>query len=194
MPLINFVTGELLFRIAFVGPAFSGRAAALRCIQTRLGNCTPGKIEERQAGADRLQAFDFLLLDPPANLPAKPRFELSALQGPLLNPTVLDRMLADIDGIAFVADSRWDKMEANATTLKAVATSLRKDGTRIEETPLVLLYNQRDIPGTVPTDYLDFLLNNGPIRRPAFVTSTSSGKNVFTAVDTLLKIVLAKQA
>jgi hypothetical protein len=192
MPVFNFVTGEILFRIAFFGPPFGGKSTALRRLHALIDADALSPVRTQQHGPDSLLAFDFRPKNRPPELPAAPRVELLTIPGSPVNPAVRAHALADIDGIAFVADSRWEKIEDNVRALDSLAAILRQDGALLESTPLVLHYNKRDLSDIAPVAYLEHVLNSRSARWPAFETEAATGRNLVQALDILLKIILAK--
>jgi signal recognition particle receptor subunit beta len=192
MPTFNFVAGEILFRIVLFGPPFSGKGAILEALHGRIESPSASPIHSEPTGADTLLAFDFSPATDPTGLPAKPRFALVTMPEAPVNSATTARLLADADGIVFVADSRWEKIEDSVQSLETLASVLRSNGTHLEDTPLVVIYNNRDLPGAAPLHYLEYALNNRAVRWPAFEAGASACQNLVHALDTLLKIVLAK--
>jgi signal recognition particle receptor subunit beta len=192
MPVFNFVTGEILLRIACFGPPFGGKSTVLRQLHDRIDATAVSPVRTQQAGPGQTLAFDFVPKERPLGLSAKPRVEIITVPGSPVNAAMCARALADIDGVAFVADSRWDKIEDNVRALDALAAALRQDGAALETTPLVLLFNKRDLADAAPAPYLDYVLNSRAQRRAAFETEATRALNLVPALDALLKIVLAK--
>src|SRR5207249_8574087 len=55
-------------------------------------------------------------------------------------------VLKGADGVVFVADSQGKMLEANVESYKNLEDNLREMGLRIEEIPLVMQFNKRDLP------------------------------------------------
>jgi hypothetical protein len=192
MPTFNFVAGEILFRIVFFGALFCGKGAILRELHARIDTPSISPIRTRQPGADPLLAFDFLPSNPPAGLPAQPRIELITMPEAPANSAATTQALTGADGLVFVVDTRWEKIEDSVQSLDALAATLRNTGTPLDEMPLAVLYNNRTLPGIAPLDYLEYVINGrGPLW-PAFEAGAPSTPGAISALNALLKIILAK--
>jgi signal recognition particle receptor subunit beta len=62
----------------------------------------------------------------------------------------------------------------------------------IEEIPCVLEYNKRDLPNIAPVNYMEYVLNNRRKRLQSFEVISSSGQNVFAALNAVSQILLHK--
>ena len=96
------------------------------------------------------------------------------------------------DGIVFVADSQWEKMEENIESFKNLEENLAKQNVSLDDMPYVLQYNKRDLPNVAPVNYLEFLLNNRKKRVQSFEVVSSTGQNVFAALNAVSQLLLHK--
>src|SRR5207302_7556955 len=101
-------------------------------------------------------------------------------------------VLRSVDGIVFVADSQWEKMEENVESFKNLSDNLALQNTVLEDVPCVLEYNKRDLPNIAPVNYMEYVLNNRKKRLQSFEVVSSSGKNVFAALNAISQILLHK--
>ena len=101
-------------------------------------------------------------------------------------------VLRSVDGIVFVADSQWDKMEENVESFKNLEDNLAKQNISMDEIPYVVQYNKRDLPNIAPVNYLEFLLNNRKRRVQSFEVVSSTGQNVFAALNSVSQLLLHK--
>ena len=62
----------------------------------------------------------------------------------------------------------------------------------IDEIPLVLQYNKRDLTNIAPINYLEYVLNNRKKRFQSFEVISSTGQNVFAALNAVSQILLHK--
>src|ERR1051326_6561992 len=62
----------------------------------------------------------------------------------------------------------------------------------VDEVPLVLEYNKRNLPNIAPVNYLEYVLNNRPKRFQSFETISSTGQNVFAALNAGSQMLLHK--
>jgi signal recognition particle receptor subunit beta len=62
----------------------------------------------------------------------------------------------------------------------------------IEDVPCVLEYNKRDLPNIAPVNYMEYVLNNGKKRLQSFEVISSTGQNVFAALNAVSQVLLHK--
>ena len=101
-------------------------------------------------------------------------------------------VLRSVDGIVFVADSQWEKMEENVESFKNLEENLGQQNLSIDEIPYVLQYNKRDLANVAPVNYLEFLLNNRKKRVQSFEVISSTGQNVFASLNAVSQLLLHK--
>jgi mutual gliding-motility protein MglA len=92
----------------------------------------------------------------------------------------------------FVADSQWEKMEENVESFKNLADNLAEQNMSMDEMPCVLEYNKRDLPNIAPINYMEYALNNRKKRLQSFEVISSTGQNVFAALNAVSQILLHK--
>jgi signal recognition particle receptor subunit beta len=97
-----------------------------------------------------------------------------------------------VDGIVFVADSQWEKMEENVESFKNLSDNLALQNMVLDEIPCVLEYNKRDLPNIAPVNYMEYVLNNRKKRLQSFEVISSSGSNVFAALNAVSQVLLHK--
>src|SRR5207253_3012707 len=101
-------------------------------------------------------------------------------------------VLRSVDGMVFVADSQWEKMEENVESFKNLEDNLAKQNMSLDDIPYVLQYNKRDLPNIAPVNYLDYVLNNRKKRVQSFEVVSSTGQNVFATLNAVSQILLHK--
>src|SRR5919206_214295 len=62
----------------------------------------------------------------------------------------------------------------------------------IDEVSCVLEYNKRDLPNIAPVNYMEYVLNNRKKRLQSFEVISSTGQNVFAALNAVSQILLHK--
>src|SRR5256885_8862628 len=83
-------------------------------------------------------------------------------------------------------------MEENVESFKNLADNLAIQNISIDDVPLVLEYNKRDLPNIAPVNYMEYVLNNRKKRLQSFEVISSSGQNVFAALNSVSQILLHK--
>ena len=121
--------------------------------------------------SDRTLFFDFFPLEAVAIKGFKTKFALFTVPGQVIYNATRQIVLRGVDGIVFVADSQYDKMEENIETFKHLEDNLKTLNLNLDDIPYVMQYNKRDLPDVAPVEYLDFLLNNREVQVPSFEAS-----------------------
>jgi signal recognition particle receptor subunit beta len=122
----------------------------------------------------------------------KTKFQLYTVPGQVIYNSTRQLVLRSVDGVVFVADSQWDKMEENVVSFRNLEQNLQKQNLLLEQVPLVLQFNKRDLLNVAPTNYLEYLLNNRKRRVQSFECVASTGVNVFSTLDAVTQLLLHK--
>ena len=120
------------------------------------------------------------------------KFQLYTVPGQVIYNATRQLVLRSVDGIVFVADSQWEKMEENVESYKNLSDNLALQNMVMDEVPCVLEYNKRDLPNVAPVNYMEYVLNNRKKRLQSFEVISSSGQNVFAALNAVSQILLHK--
>ena len=174
MAIINQATKELQVKIVYYGPAKSGKTTNLEQVHSNVQVPEPprkGKLTSLATSSDRTLFFDFFPLEAVAIKGFKTKFALFTVPGQVIYNATRQIVLRGVDGIVFVADSQYDKMEENIETFKHLEENLKSLNLNLEDIPYVMQYNKRDVPDAAPVEYLDFLLNNREVQVPTFEAS-----------------------
>jgi hypothetical protein len=192
MSIINYASKEIQFKIVFYGPALCGKTTNLSYIHSQINPDNRGDLVSLATAADRTLFFDFLPLHAITIKNFKTKFQLYTVPGQVIYNTTRQLVLRSVDGIVFVADSQWDKMEENIESFRNLEDNLAKQNLKIDDVPYVLQFNKRDLPRIAPTHYLNYLLNNRKVRVPSFEACATSGKGVFDTLNMISRLVLLK--
>src|SRR5216117_3597287 len=164
MSIINYASREIQFKIVYYGPALCGKTTNLGYIHERINPENRGDLVSLATAADRTLFFDFLPLNAVVIRGFKTKFQLYTVPGQVIYNATRQLVLRSVDGLVFVADSQWDKMEENVESFKNLQENLARQGTSLDNIPYVLQYNKRDMPNPAPLHYLEFVLNNRRVR------------------------------
>ncbi len=192
MPLLNYANREIQFKIVYYGPALAGKTANLTYIHSRIGQAYRGDLVSLATSADRTLFFDLLPLHAEILQGFKTKFQLFTVPGQVIYNTTRQLVLRNVDGVVFVADSQWDKMEENVHSFRNLEENLRTQGISLDEFPYVLEFNKRDLQDIAPANYLEYLLNNRKRRVQSFESMAKTGENVFAALDAVTQLLLRK--
>ena len=192
MPIINYASKEIQFKIVYYGPALGGKTTNLAYIHSRIAPAHRGDLVSLATAADRTLFFDFLPLTALTLQGFKAKFQLYTVPGQVIYNSTRQLVLRSVDGVVFVADSQWEKMEENVASFRNLEHNLQKQNLPLEQVPFVLQFNKRDIPSVAPINYLEYLLNNRKKRVQSFESIAATGVNVFSTLDAVTQLLLHK--
>jgi len=192
MSIINYASREIQFKIVYYGPALCGKTTNLAYIHQRISPTNRGDLVSLATAADRTLFFDFLPLNAVVIKGFVTKFQLYTVPGQVIYNATRQLVLRSVDGLVFVADSQWEKMEENVESFKNLADNLARQNVAIDDLPCVLQYNKRDLPNVAPLNYMEYVLNNRKKRLQSFEGSSSTGENVFATLNAVSQILLHK--
>jgi signal recognition particle receptor subunit beta len=194
MALINQATKELQVKIVYYGPALGGKTTNLvqvhDHVQTSQGQ--KGKLVSLATSSDRTLFFDFLPIEAVAIKGFKTKFQLYTVPGQVIYNTTRQLVLRGVDGVVFVADSQYEKMEENVHSFANMEDNMKSLNLNIKEIPYVLQYNKRDLPNVAPVEYMEFLLNNREEQVPSFTACANKCDGVFETLNMITRLLLHK--
>ena len=192
MSIINYANKEIQFKVVYYGPALCGKTTNLAYIHHQVDTTNKGELVSLATAADRTLFFDFLPLNAVVIKGFKTKFQLYTVPGQVIYNATRQLVLRSVDGVVFVADSQWDKMEENVESFKNLQENLARQGTSLDNVPYVLQYNKRDMPNVAPPHYLEYLLNNRSKRVKSFAAVATTGQGVFATLNTISRLLLQK--
>ncbi|HMJ65596.1 MAG TPA: ADP-ribosylation factor-like protein [Candidatus Binatia bacterium] len=194
MAIINQATKELQVKIVYYGPALGGKTTNLvqvhDHVQTTAGN--KGKLVSLATSSDRTLFFDFLPIEAVAIKGFKTKFQLYTVPGQVIYNTTRQLVLRGVDGLVFVADSQYDKMEENVKSFSNLEENLKALNLNLRDIPYILQYNKRDLPSAAPLEYMEFLLNNREVQVPSFQACANKCDGVFETLNMITRLLLHK--
>lgn len=168
MALINRNTKEIHCKIVYYGMPMSGKTSSLQYLHTHLDTNDRGDLLSIATPTERSLFFDFFL-DPPDILRGfRVRWHLYTVPGVTLDARRRTNVLQGVDGVVFVVDSKPHYLQENWKSLQEVARYLASQDKTLINTPLVIQYNKRDLPESLPIHTLNSALN--PAAWPHFET------------------------
>jgi hypothetical protein len=120
------------------------------------------------------------------------KFQLYTVPGQVIYNTTRQLVLRGVDGVVFVADSQYEKMQENVKSFQNLEENLRTLDLNLADIPYVLQYNKRDLPNVAPVEYLDFLLNNREVLVPSFCAASHKCEGVFETLNAITRMLLHK--
>jgi signal recognition particle receptor subunit beta len=191
--IINYAARVITFKVVYYGPGLAGKTANLQYIHRCLPADNKGQMISLATGDDRTLFFDFLPVSATGVRGFTTRFQLYTVPGQTHYNMTRKLVLRGVDGIVLVADSQWDRLRDNVESARNLQDNLREYGLALASTPHVIQYNKRDLADVAPVDYLEYLLNRGDRRVPAFEAVAVDGTGVFDTLNTVSRLVLVKE-
>jgi len=183
MAIINQATKELQVKIVYYGPAMGGKTTNLV------------KVHENVQTAQEKGKLVSLATSLPFSVAIKgfkTKFQLYTVPGQVIYNTTRQLVLRGVDGIVFVADSQYEKMQENVESFSNLEDNLRTLKLNLADIPYVVQYNKRDLPNVAPVEYMEFLLNNRDVQVPSFSATANKCEGVFETLNMITRMLLHK--
>ena len=190
MAIVNLKKGEVQAKIVYYGPGRGGKTTNLEYIYRKFHDRIKTEMVTIKTHGDRTLFFDFLPLDIGKIKGFDIRIQLYTVPGQVKYDATRRLVLRGVDGIVFVADSLVVRRRENVLSLKNLADNLATYKQRLEDVPIVLQYNKRDLEQEgIPLLSLQVLERdlNTHLKVPSFAASAQKGPNV---VQTMKKIIV----
>lgn len=188
MSFINHNAKEIHCKIVYYGPSLGGKTTNLQWVYQRTAEDQKSKLVALNTDVERTLFFDFLPLNVGEVRGYKTRFHLYTVPGQVIYDASRRLILKGLDGVIFVADSQAERMDENTEALKNLEKNLELQGYNINEIPLVMQYNKRDLPNALPLSELRASLNF--YNAPEFEACASEGRGVMESLKTVSKSIL----
>src|SRR5436190_1099130 len=188
MVLFNYATKEITAKIVYYGPGLCGKTTNLQFVYDSLPSNNKSKMLSLSTKTDRTLFFDFLPLDLGKIRGMRTKLQLYTVPGQVYYNSTRQLVLKGADGIVFVADSQDFALDANLESLQNLEDNLKRQGVRIREIPLVLQYNKRDLPNSMPVKEMDDAINKQHV--PYFESVATTGIGVEEALKGITQLVL----
>ncbi len=192
MAHVHAETQEITATIAVVGPARSGKSTVLRCIFDRMSAERRGALTPSGSGPATGPLLDWLPLD--LGLLSGWHVHVHLYAIPLVAHSDATRrvVLADADGVLFVADSQASRLEDNVMALRALRDQLAARPDASSDPVRVYLHNKRDLPAEMllSAAALDEAIN--PESEPSFECDALRGRGVLEALHASVTLVMRR--
>ena len=190
MVSINYAFREICCKIVYYGPGLSGKTTNLIYIHKKAPPKTKGELISLATDADRTLYFDFLPLDIGPVKGFSTKFQLYTVPGQVYYNATRKLVLRGVDGLVFVADSQVAKLEENIESMNNLVENLEEYGYVLEELPMIMQYNKRDLEEISTIEELEKALN--PRGLPYYEAVAVTGEGVFDTLKGISKLVLEK--
>jgi len=191
MVFFNWATMQMAAKIVYYGPGLCGKTSNLSYIYAKTSPKSRGEMVSLETESDRTLFFDLLPIEVGTIGGFKTRLQLYTVPGQVFYNTTRKLVLKGVDGLVFVADSQRPMREANIESFKSLIGNIEELGLGLEDLPLVLQFNKRDLENILSEEELLSDLNPDD----AFLWHSASainGDGVFETLKEITKVTLKK--
>jgi len=186
MVLFNHATREMTAKIVYYGPGLCGKTTNLMVIFDKLDPKQKGKMLSLATKTDRTLFFDLLPVDIGKVGNFNLKIQLYTVPGQVFYNETRKLVLKGADSIVFVADSQPSMIESNRESFVNLVDNMKENNLDPDDTPIVIQYNKRDIPGVLSVDQLQDQL--GLEGYPYHEASAIKGEGVMETFKLVSKI------
>ena len=174
---------RMVLKLVYYGPAMSGKTTNLLTLHELLSRDDRGDLMVLDTVDDRTIFFDLLpfFLVAPSGL--KIKLKVFTVPGQVKHDATRKAVLQRADGVVFVADSQRCEQTNNATSFENLERNLSLVGIDIDNLPLVIQFNKRDLADIVDAGEIDRLWSSTNF--PVIFSSAIKGDGV---VETFARI------
>jgi len=189
MVFFNYATMQMAAKIVYYGPGLCGKTTNLHHIYAKTSPQSRGEMVSLETETDRTLFFDLLPIDVGVIGGFKTRLQLYTIPGQVFYNTTRKLVLKGVDGVVFVADSQQAMLDANLESFNNLKENLAEIGLDLDDIPLVLQLNKRDLPAIASVDQI--LNTVDPEGKYEHVEAVaSSGTGVFETLKLISKLTL----
>ncbi len=186
MVLFNHATREMTAKIVYYGPGLCGKTTNLMVIFDKLDPKSKGKMLSLATKTDRTLFFDLLPVDIGKVGPFNLKIQLYTVPGQVFYNETRKLVLKGADAVVFVADSQPAMVEATRESFANLLENLEENQIDPNDTPIIIQFNKRDIPGVLPVEQLQEAL--GFEGYPYTEASALKGEGVMETFSLVSKI------
>ncbi len=191
MVFFNWATMQMAAKIVYYGPGLCGKTTNLSFIYAKTSPTSRGEMVSLETESDRTLFFDLLPIEVGTIGGFKTRLQLYTVPGQVFYNTTRKLVLKGVDGVVFVADSQRPMREANIESFANLGENLAELGLSVDELPVVLQFNKRDLKNILTLDELNADLNPNA-ELPFHESSAVNGQGVFETLKEITKLTLKK--
>jgi len=185
---LDFVNRELTVKLVYYGPALSGKTTNLLALHQSAQPGASGRLMTLETRDDRTLFFDLLPLRFRGQGGLSVRLKVFTVPGQVIHAATRRLVVQGADGIAFIADSRVSETDHNTESFLDLKHNLKEHGLELQEMPLIIQFNKRDMPGVRTEAELAELAAQG--REPVYLAVATSGMGVVESFVGLLHLTM----
>lgn len=177
---------RLVLKLVYYGPALSGKTTNLLCLHDRLRQEGRGELMLLDTTEDRTIYFDLLPFFYQAPSGLKIKLKVYTVPGQVRHDATRKAVLQRTDAVVFVADSQISQQAVNSESFANLEQNLALVGLAIEQLPLVVQFNKRDLPEIVTEAELRQIWD--PTGLPICMASALQGWGVLESFQTAVEL------
>lgn len=174
---------KMVLKLVYYGPALSGKTTNILQLHDLISRQKRGELMVMDTVGDRTMYFDLLpfFLVAPSGL--KIKLKVYTVPGQVQHDSTRKAVLQRADGVAFIADSQLSQETINCESFENLEKNLSIVGLDIEQLPLVVQFNKRDLSEIFPEEEIRQTWQATNI--PIFMASALNGWGV---LETFIKL------
>ncbi|MFQ5670107.1 MAG: ATP/GTP-binding protein [Acidobacteriota bacterium] len=186
--MIEYTPSEnkIVVKLVYFGPALSGKTTNLLTLHDLLDQRGRGNLMILDTKDDRTIFFDLLPFYFVAPSGVRIKVKVYTVPGHVHHNATRKAVLAGADGIAFIADSQRTEAINNRESFRNLEENLAFLGMDIEQVPLVIQFNKRDLEAIVTEEEIRKTWHGTDI--PIFKASALNGWGVLETLRSLLEL------
>lgn len=177
---------RMVLKLVYYGPALSGKTTNLLRLHDLLERNGRGDLMVLDTKDDRTIFFDLLpfFLETPGGL--KIKIKVYTVPGQVKHDATRKAVLQRADGVAFIADSQLTEAANNVESFSNLEKNLAIVGLDIENLPLVIQFNKRDLQDIIPEADIKRIWE--PTGIPVFTASALRGRGIIETFSRLAEL------
>jgi signal recognition particle receptor subunit beta len=174
-------------KLVYYGAPGAGKSANVACIHRKLKRGHRGEMQTLTAATGG--EYEILPIRPGKIRGFETSIDIIAVPGGPEHSDARRDLLANTDGVVFVADLRDDRYAATLDALRELQSNLRTHGRSLREIPLVIQYNHRDESSENSVERMHRSIKLKPAA--SFEAVATEGTGVLPCLTTISKLILS---
>jgi signal recognition particle receptor subunit beta len=185
---VDFKAREVTIKIVYYGPALSGKTTNLQSLHHIVAQDQRTRLMTLETRDDRTLFFDLLPMQFKTG-DLSLRFKVFTVPGQVIHNATRRLVLQGADGVAFIADSQLAETRANAESFIDLKRNLKEHGIALDQMPVVIQFNKRDLPDIRTDAELTELARRGkePVFRAVAVRNEGVGETFVGLLNRVLR-------
>jgi len=186
--LVNYADRKLTCKVVYYGTGESGKTSNLIYIYNTLDSAIRSEMTCLEGLNERTLFFDFLSINLGDVKGFNTTFSLYTSPGQVQYNAARKIILNGVDGIVFVANSLREERENNIISFNNMIQNLKEYNLNLDNIPIVLQYNKRDLDNILSFEELESDLNQAGY--PSFESVALQGQGVFATLKAVSNSIL----